>query len=99
FDARSAAAATGLAPSDLADLVAAVRRAGRVAVVTGTGATMGANANLLEWFAAALIVVTGSLDQPGGMWCNPGLLARLDEAGIDGRKRKPAQPGPPGRPR
>jgi anaerobic selenocysteine-containing dehydrogenase len=98
FDAPTTAAATGLTVSDLADLVAAVRRAGRVAVVTGTGATMGANANLLEWFAAALIVVTGSLDQPGGMWCNPGLLARLDETGIDARKSKPAQPGPPSRP-
>jgi anaerobic selenocysteine-containing dehydrogenase len=98
FDARSTAAATGLTASDLADLVAAARRAGRVAVVTGTGATMGANANLLEWFAAALIVVTGSFDQPGGMWCNPGLLARLDETGIDARKSKPAQPGPPSRP-
>ena len=98
FDAQSAAAATGLAPSAVADLVAAVRRAGRVAVVTGTGATMGANANLLEWFAAALIVVTGSLDRPGGMWCNPGLLARLDETGIDAHKSKPPQAGPPSRP-
>jgi anaerobic selenocysteine-containing dehydrogenase len=98
FDAPSTAAATGLTASDLSDLVAAVRRAGRVAVVTGTGATMGANANLLEWFAAALIVVTGSLDQPGGMWCNAGLLARLDETGIDAHKSKPPQPGPPSRP-
>jgi anaerobic selenocysteine-containing dehydrogenase len=59
---------------------------------------MGANANVTEWFAAALMLVTGSLDQPGGMWCNPGLLARLDKAGIDARKSKPAQPGPPSRP-
>src|SRR4029077_2494917 len=94
----SAAAITGLDPSDLEELVAAIRRAGRVSVVTGTGATMGANANLTEWFAAALIGVPGSLDRPGGMWCNPGLLARLDETGIDAHKSKPPQQGPPSRP-
>ena len=98
FDAPSTSATTGLARSDIADLVAAVRCAERIAVVTGTGATMGANANVLEWFAAALIVVTGSLDRSGGMWCNPGLLARLDETGIDAHKSKPPQPGPPSRP-
>jgi anaerobic selenocysteine-containing dehydrogenase len=98
YDVSSTAATTGLQFSDLEELVAAIRRAGRVSVVTGTGATMGASANLTEWFAAALIVVTGSLDRPGGMWCNPGLLARLDETGIDAHKSKPPQPGPPSRP-
>jgi anaerobic selenocysteine-containing dehydrogenase len=98
FDASSTAATTGLDPTDIADLVAAFRRSGRVSVLTGTGATMGANANLTEWFAAALIVVTGSLDRSGGMWCNPGLLARLDESGIGAHKSKPPQPGPPSRP-
>ena len=71
---------------------------GPPAVLTGTGVTMGADANLTEWFATALVLVTGSLDRPGGMWCNPGLLARLDQAGIDAHKSKPAQPGPPSRP-
>jgi anaerobic selenocysteine-containing dehydrogenase len=98
FDAVSAAATTGLAAPDLVDLVAAIRRAGRVSIVTGTGATMGADANLTEWLATALTVVTGSLDRPGGMWCNPGLLARLDESGIAAHKSKPPQAGPPSRP-
>jgi anaerobic selenocysteine-containing dehydrogenase len=98
FDAGHVAAVAGLTGGELADLVAAVRRAGRVAVITGTGVTMGADANLTEWFATALVLVTGSLDRPGGMWCNPGLLARLDQTGIDARKSKPAQPGPPSRP-
>jgi anaerobic selenocysteine-containing dehydrogenase len=98
YELPSTAALTGIGPGDLDDLVAAVRRAGRVAVVTGTGVTMGADANLTEWFATALLLVTGSLDQPGGMWCNPGLLARLDESGIDARRSKPAQPGPSSRP-
>ena len=98
YDAEHAAAVTGLTREELAELVTAVRRAGRLAVLTGTGVTMGADANLTEWFATALVLVTGSLDRPGGMWCNPGLLARLDQAGIDAHKSKPAQPGPPSRP-
>lgn len=98
FDASSTAATTGLHPSDLAELLAAIRRAERISVVTGTGATMGANANLTEWFATALILLTGSFDRPRGMWCNPGLLARLDESGVGAHKSKPAQPGPPSRP-
>ena len=98
FDAASTSAMTGLHPSELAELLAAIKRAGRISVVTGTGATMGANANLTEWFAAALLVLTGSFDRPGGMWCNPGLLARLDESGIGAHKSKPPQPGPPSRP-
>lgn len=98
FSLANAVAETGLEPDDLTTLTSVARRAGRLAVLTGTGLTMGANANVTEWFAAALMLITGSLDQPGGMWCNPGLLARLDEAGIDARKSKPAQPGPPSRP-
>ena len=98
FDATSTAATTGLQTSELAELLVAIRRAGRISVVTGTGATMSANANLTEWLAAALIVLTGSFDRPGGMWCNPGFLARLDESGIEAHKSKPPQPGPPSRP-
>ena len=97
-DVSFVAGATGLPIDDLADLSHAVRRAGRVSVITGTGLTMGVGANVAEWLAAALVLVTGSLDRPGGMWCNPGLLARLDEAGLDGRKSKPAQAGPASRP-
>jgi anaerobic selenocysteine-containing dehydrogenase len=98
YDSRHTCAVTGLSTTDLGDLMVAVRRAGRLAVLTGTGVTMGADANLTEWFATALSLVTGSLDRPGGMWCNPGLLARIDLVGIDPRKSKPAQPGPPSRP-
>jgi anaerobic selenocysteine-containing dehydrogenase len=98
FDVDHTTTLTGLSAAELDDLVAAVRRAGRVSIVTGTGVTMGAQANVAEWFAAVLMLVTGSFDQLGGMWCNPGLLARLDEAGIDARRSKPAQAGPPSRP-
>ena len=97
FSVEFVADATGLPVADLTDLSGAVRRAGRIAVVTGTGVTMGAGANAAEWLAAALVLVTGSLDRPGGMWCNPGLLSRLDESGLQGWKSKPA-PGPASRP-
>ena len=60
--------------------------------------TMSANANVVEWLATALPLVTGSIDRPGGMWFNPGVLARLDESGVDPQRNKPAQPGPPSRP-
>jgi anaerobic selenocysteine-containing dehydrogenase len=98
YDAATTATVTGLRPADIADLVTAIRRAGRISVLTGTGTTMGAEANITEWFATALTVVTGSLDREGGMWCNPGLLARLDESGIAAHKSKAAQSGPPSRP-
>lgn len=82
---------------DLVDLVAAIRRAGRLGAETGTGMTMTAAANAAQWLLWALLVVTDSLDQPGGMWFNPGYLHSFDRAGLvatDGRPR----PGPTSRP-
>jgi len=78
FDAAETAAITGLATEQLATLVAAVVDAGRLAILSGTGSTMNGAANLGEWMAWALLVVTDSFDQPGGMWFNPGLFSRLD---------------------
>ena len=72
------ASATGLAEVDLDSLLAAVRSAGRVSGLTGTGISMGAHANVTEWLLWALHIVTGSYDQPGGMWFNPGYLLQLD---------------------
>lgn len=91
------ATATGLAPADVVALARAVEQAGRVAVLSGTGITMSPAANTTEWLILALLLVTDSLDRPGGMWCNPGYLARLDQ-----RDALPAVPpsaaGPPTRP-
>jgi anaerobic selenocysteine-containing dehydrogenase len=88
---------TGVAEQDLLDLLAAVRRAGRLAVLTGTGVTMSPAGNAVEWLTWALLVLTDSIDRPGGMWCNPGYLAKLDE-----RESMPAagppRPGPATRP-
>jgi anaerobic selenocysteine-containing dehydrogenase len=69
---------TGLARTDLEDLVSAIRTHGRFAGVTGTGVTMSASANLAQWLLLCLLVITDSADAPGGVWFNPGYLRRLD---------------------
>jgi hypothetical protein len=53
---------TGLEAGELSELLAAVRRHGRLAVVTGTGVTLAATGNVTEWLAYAQEIVTGSFD-------------------------------------
>jgi anaerobic selenocysteine-containing dehydrogenase len=97
FDVQHAASLSGLSADELTALVDAIREAGRVAVVTGTGTTMSPAGNLVEWMAWAIMIITESFDRPGGMWFNPGYLGR-----IDGRDRLPRtkvdEIGPPSRP-
>lgn len=97
FDRRHAARLSGVEESDLDDLVASVRRWGRVAAQTGTGTTMSAAANITEWFTWALHVVTGSWERSGGMWFNPGFLKQLDRRSLSPVDATPA-PGPASRP-
>lgn len=96
FDLDVAAQVTDLAPNDLADLLAAVRRHGRLALQTGTGTSMAPAANLTQWFAVALLAVTGSLERPRGVWFNPGFVQGLDRRPV--LPEGPPQPGPPSRP-
>jgi len=58
--------------------------------------SMGPAANAAEWLAWALAAVTGSIDRPGGMLVNPGLL-RPQEHGITNRPRA-SGPSPESRP-
>ncbi|WP_241666432.1 molybdopterin-containing oxidoreductase family protein [Mycobacterium marseillense] len=86
-------------PVGLADLLAAVRHTGRIAVETGTGVTMSATANVTQWLAYALMAVTGSLNRPGGFWFHPGYWYQLETfelpiSGPDGS----FGPGPRSRP-
>jgi anaerobic selenocysteine-containing dehydrogenase len=97
FTLQATAALTSLPDTDLVDLLAAVRRAGRLAVLTGTGVTMSPAGNIAEWLAWALLAVTDSFDQPGGMWFNPGFLARLDQRASIPSSGPPGV-GPPTRP-
>ena len=73
-----AAARTGLSIDDLDVLVTAIRRARTVTVVTGTGCTMASEANITEWLAWAIQIITGSFERAGGAWFNPGAFTRLD---------------------
>ena len=88
---------TGLESAELLDLLAAVRTAGRLSVLSGTGVSMGRHANVTEWLLWALAVVTGSYDQPGGMWFNPGYLMQLDTRDWQPSDGHP-EPGPASRP-
>jgi anaerobic selenocysteine-containing dehydrogenase len=96
FDLTETTRLTGLPTADLTDLLASVRRHGRLAVQTGTGTSMAPTANLTMWFATALLAVTGSLEAPGGVWFNPGFVQGLDRRPV--RLDGPAEAGPRSRP-
>ncbi|MCU1343862.1 MAG: molybdopterin oxidoreductase [Acidimicrobiia bacterium] len=96
FHRDHAAERSGLTGEELDDLLAAVRRAGRLSILTGTGTSMSVAGNLTEWMAWALLVLTDSFDEPGGMWFNPGYLAQLDRR--DAVPRSEGGPGAPSRP-
>lgn len=99
YDRARTIAETGLEPADVDDLVAAVRRHGRVGAVTGTGTTMGAAANATEWMVWALQVVTGSHERPGGLWFHPGFLRCFDRRTLRPSAPEPVDwPRPPSRP-
>jgi anaerobic selenocysteine-containing dehydrogenase len=81
-------AISGLSHRDLEEMLGAVRRAGRIAVETGTGVAMSREANLVTWLSWALMIITNSFDHEGGAYMNPGLLMQLDRIDIP-----PAPPG------
>ena len=96
FDETAATHLTGLEPGALADLLAAVRRHGRLSLQTGTGTSMAPAANLTQWLSVALLAVTGSLERPGGVWFNPGFVQGLDRR--PGTPDPGPEPGPASRP-
>ncbi|MFI5048053.1 MAG: molybdopterin-dependent oxidoreductase [Acidimicrobiia bacterium] len=76
---QRAADIAGVAEQDLVALLAAVRAAGPVAIHTGTGVTMGAvNGNVTAWLTWVLMIVTGAMNRPGGVWFHPGFNVQLD---------------------
>jgi len=79
FTVERAAGVAGLDEADLTDLLVAVRAAGPVAIHTGTGVTMGAvNGNVTAWLSWALMIVTGAMNRPGGVWFHPGFNMQFD---------------------
>ncbi|NIS34828.1 MAG: molybdopterin-dependent oxidoreductase, partial [Actinobacteria bacterium] len=97
FDVAEAAWRCGVGVEDLEALLAAVRRAGRLSIQTGTGITMNDAANVTEWLAWSLQIVTGSFDVPGGSWFNPGYIRALERRSM-GPGGGSLEPGPPSRP-
>ncbi len=99
YHREHAARVAGVDPCHLTELLAAVRRAGRVAVDTGTGVTMTAEANVTQWLAWALMILTDSMNRPGGVWFHPGFFRPLDAAPLPRLPREYLfPPGPPSRP-
>ncbi len=74
YDRVKAAEIAGVSEQELSDLLAAIRRKGRVVVETGTGITMSAGCNLTQWFAWLLMILTGAMNRKGGAWFHPGFL-------------------------
>jgi anaerobic selenocysteine-containing dehydrogenase len=97
FDREGAAALAGVAPEELSELLASVRKAGRLAVETGTGVTMSIGANLTQWLAWVLMILTDSMNRPGGTWFHPGFVNRMDAAPLP-IITEPFGPGPTSRP-
>ncbi|MGZ4690306.1 MAG: molybdopterin-containing oxidoreductase family protein [Acidimicrobiia bacterium] len=96
FTVERAAAAAGVDGRALVRLIAELREhPGRLAVMCGTGTTMSTDGILVEWLRWVLLVLSGSLDRPGGMRFNRGAINRLRPP----RDGSPATlPGPSSRP-
>lgn len=78
YDRATAARVAGVAEGDLDDLLAAIRRHGGVTVETGTGVTMSEGANVTQWLATVLTILTGRMNRKGGVWFHPGFITRFD---------------------
>jgi anaerobic selenocysteine-containing dehydrogenase len=78
FNLEHAADIAGLPAGELTALLASVRKAGRLAIETGTGVTMSVAANLTQWLSWVLMIVTGSMNRQGGVWFHPGFVNQLD---------------------
>jgi anaerobic selenocysteine-containing dehydrogenase len=98
FGAKRAAEVAGVPPEQLAQLLAAIRKAGRVSVLTGTGLSMAPDANLANWFIRALQVITRSADFPGGVSFNPGFFGAPEPQSPAAATTGTRAPGPPSRP-
>jgi anaerobic selenocysteine-containing dehydrogenase len=98
FTRAHAATMAGVSEGELDALYAAITKAGTVAVETGTGVTMAAGScNVTQWLAWALMILTGSMNRPGGVWFHPGFIMPLDGFQLP-LMTDPFTPGPPSRP-
>jgi anaerobic selenocysteine-containing dehydrogenase len=95
FGRARACEVADVAPETYDRLLADIRaHPGRVAVFCGTGTTMAADGVLVEWLRWVLLILTASLDHPGGMRFNRGAVNRPQPPG----PKPPPAPGPASRP-
>ena len=60
---------------------------------------MSRTANVVEWLAWALGIITGSLDRPRGTWFNPGFFRQNDRVALQSAPPEGnVAPGPKSRP-
>ncbi len=96
FTLERAARAAGIDVASIELLLADVRRhPGHLAILCGTGTTMSRDGILVEWLRWVLLILTGSLDRPGGMRFQHGPLGRLRPPRAGGAD---PPPGPSSRP-
>jgi anaerobic selenocysteine-containing dehydrogenase len=82
FTLAHAAALADVPEAELTRLCEAVRAAKCVAIETGTGVTMTADrANVTQWLAWVLMILTGAMNRPGGTWFHPGFAYQLEVFG------------------
>ena len=79
FDLATVARISGVSAEKLEQLASDIRKAGRIVMPAGTGVSFGPNGVMGEWLRWALLIVTDSLEEPGGMWFDPGWMFKLDE--------------------
>ena len=98
FDRATAATIAGVGEQELDDLLAAIRRHGEVVVESGTGLTMASTANVTQWLAWVLTILTGKMNRKGGIWFHPGFLTRWDGFPLP-IMENPYSSGPPSMPK
>ncbi|MFT5482811.1 MAG: anaerobic selenocysteine-containing dehydrogenase [Halieaceae bacterium] len=96
YDRATAADIAGVSEQEMEDLLAAIRRHGKVVIETGTGITMSAGCNMTQWFAWLLMILTGAMNRRGGTWCHPSFLTPFE--GFEIPIMDPWTPGPTTRP-
>jgi anaerobic selenocysteine-containing dehydrogenase len=97
FTREAAAKLAGLPPEELSAFLASIRKAKRVAMEAGTGVTMSEGANLTIWLAWVVMVLTDSMNRPGGVSFHPGFINCMDAAPLPVYDT-PIGPGPASRP-
>ncbi len=100
FDLGLATQRTRLEERDLLDLLAAIKRHGKVSFLPGTGISFSPDAVVTYWLIWVVSILTGSLDRQGGMRFLPANSSMMDGPQWEGHAPEDGStgPGPASRP-